>query len=421
MKILFLTPYNPAPPNFGGAIRIYYILKYLAAHHDVTVAGFGSPVEQKIMEKHFPELKGKIYYVPKNESKFFIWISFLKSVLSGRSHWHTMTQKPGMQKLLDRLVKENDFDIIQSEFPCMAEYNLASGARKVLDAHNVESDNFQRMASKSPKFFQRVYYRLEAKKMYREETEIASRQDAIFACSERDIKLFDNVVPDVPKYLIPNGVDLDHFQKDRELPEPDSLVFVGMMKYPPNKDAMNYFLDEVFLKIKTRIPEAKIYIVGSRPETSLLQRANKYVEVTGFVDDVRPYINRAAVYVVPLRMGGGTRLKIIEAMAMKKPLVTTSIGCEGIDLVHKESAMIADNADRFADSVVELLQDRKLRKDLSEKAYRLAEEKYSWQVVGKKIQLAYHEKTKTPDTKNPGREPGSEEERELAEDASLKD
>jgi polysaccharide biosynthesis protein PslH len=389
MKILFLTPYTPLPPNFGGAIRIYHILKYLTKHHDVTVAGLGDQQEKKLMEEHFPSLKGKVHYVGSGVWKTSKWITFTRALRKGNSHWHSLTVVPQMQALIDRLLEQHSFDVIQSEFPVMAFYHFKTNAIKILDAHNVEYDNFARMAKGSSSMMYRMYYRREANKMFQEEVDAASRQQAIFACSERDIRLFDRDVPEVPKFLIPNGVDLDYFETQEEEPEPNRLVFVGMMKYLPNKDGMNFFLDEIFPKIREKVPEVKISIVGGQPGQELLSRRSEHVEVTGFVDDVRPYIRRASVYVVPLRMGGGTRLKILEAMSMKKPLVTTKIGCEGIDLQHMDTAIIADDPSAFADGVVELLQNRTARECMTQKAYELVEQTYSWEKVGEKIGQAY--------------------------------
>ncbi len=389
MKILYLLPYNPVPPVFGGAIRIYHILKSLAQSHTVTVAGFGGQEDIEKLSREFPELQNNIHLVALPYGKLRVVKSFLRSLFSGYSHWHSRDQSPQLQSLINDLVAENDFDIIHSEFPVLAGYDFDTDAIRVLDSHNVEYDNFQRMAEGSIHPFRKLYYWLESRKFYREEIKIASNQDAILVTSRRDAVLFDADVPQVPKYIIPNGVDLNYFQPDNEPREPYSIVFVGMMKYLPNEDAMIFFLDEIFPRIVDKIPEVKIYIVGSNPGDALLSRQNKHIEVTGFVDDVRPFIDRSSVYVVPLRMGGGTRLKILEAMAMQKPVVTTSLGCEGLGLRNKETALIADNAEYFAESVIELLRNRELASRLTIKAEKLVKEKFSWNVIGSQLQEAY--------------------------------
>lgn len=402
MKILYLLPYNPVPPTFGGAIRIYHILNSLAQTHDVTVAGFGDQEDRKSITEEFPGLRNKIHLVDRPNGRFHIAKSYIHSLISGHSHWYCQLQSEELQSLINELVEENDFDIIHSEFPVLAGYDFNTNAVRILDSHNVEYDNFQRMAEGRINLFRKLYYWLESRKFYREEIKTVSRQDAVLVPSRRDAVLYDADVPHVPKYIIPNGVDLDYFERGNVSPEPYSMVFVGMMKYLPNEDAMNFFLDEIFPRIREKIPKAKIYIVGSNPDSSLKSRQNKNIEVTGFVDDVRPYIDRSSVYVVPLRMGGGTRLKILEAMAMQKPVVTTNIGCEGLGLENKNTALIADDPDEFADSVVELLRNRELASRLRIKANKLVRKKFSWDTVGSRLQEVYF---KLIEKKSPGIEP----------------
>jgi glycosyltransferase involved in cell wall biosynthesis len=161
------------------------------------------------------------------------------------------------------------------------------------------------------------------------------------------------------------------------------------MGYVPNNDGILYFLDEIFPLIQRKIPEAKVYIVGNLPTKKLLKRASDRVVITGYVQDVRRYVSRASVYVVPLRMGGGTRLKVVEAMAMKKPIVTTSIGCEGIRVANGESALIADEPRLFAEEVVELLRNASLRRRLVQNGYELMRSHYEWSVIGRQMEQIY--------------------------------
>ncbi len=389
MKILFLTPYSPLPANFGGAIRIYNILKHLANHHNVTVAGYGSKREQLELENEFPSLRGKIHFCPSPYTKWNHTITFLRSLISSNSHWYHKTMNKEMDTMLQELVRTQHFDIIQSEFPVMANFNLETDAIKILDAHNVEYDNFRRMAEADSNVFKKLYFKLESQKFYREEVSVARKQDAILTVSERDAKLFEKDVPDVNKCLVPNGIDMNKMQRVDTLVEPFSLVFVGMMKYFPNDEAMRYFLDEVFPLIQKQIPQVKIYIVGGSPAPWLQKRAGRQVEVTGYVEDVRPYISKASAYVVPLNMGGGTRLKILEAMAMEIPLVTTTIGCEGIPLKHQETALIADTPETFAQATIKLLLEEGLRSTLTTNAYELVTSKFSWEQIHVQLEETY--------------------------------
>ncbi|MEX2351384.1 MAG: glycosyltransferase family 4 protein [Balneolaceae bacterium] len=390
MKILYLIPYSPANPVFGGALRINHLLKHLCKYHDVTVAGFSTPEEEKELIKQFPLLAGKTHFVDYPYSDKSVRWSLIKSLFTSHSNWYQSTRSKLFQQKLDRLLAAESFDVIQSEFPVMAMFRYNSSAVKIIDSHNVEYDNFKRMAKvKNP--FKKLFYHIEAYKFYREETKACSKQDALLVTSLRDIAIFDQTVPGVSKYLIPNGVDTNYFQPFKNEPVPHSMVFVGMMKYVPNYDGITWFLDEVFPKILKKVPDATITIVGKNPPQSISNRANKNIIVTGFVDDTRPYIEKSSVYVVPLRMGGGTRLKIMEALAVKKPIVTTSIGCEGIDVINGESILIADQPGEFADRVIGLFSDPGQVTDLTEHGFELVKNKYRWESIGLQMDQAYKE------------------------------
>lgn len=392
MKVLYLIPYSPANPIFGGALRIFHLLKHLCKYHDVSVAGFSTLEEERELIKQFPVLKGKTHFVDYPYPDKHVRWRLIKSLFSSHSNWYLVSQSELFQQKLNRLLASDSYDIIQSEFPVMAMFRYNSDALKIIDCHNVEYDNFKRMAQvRNP--LKKLFYHLEAYKFYKEETTICAQQDALLVTSNRDISLFNQTIPGVLKYLVPNGVDTDYFQPFKTQPAPHSMVFVGMMKYVPNYDGMIWFLDEVFPIIIENVPDANITIVGKNPPQSILDRASENIIVTGFVEDTRPYIEESAVYVVPLRMGGGTRLKIMEALAMKKPLVSTSIGCEGIDVESGKSILIADKPEEFAASVLELFENPDKAADLVDEGYKLVRNHYRWESIGLQMDKAYQELT----------------------------
>jgi glycosyltransferase involved in cell wall biosynthesis len=296
-----------------------------------------------------------------------------------------------MQEEIDKVLTEHHYDLVQVEFSHMGSYRLTTGAFTVLDAHNVEYENFRRMWQNNRSLLKRLHYYVEHRKFYREEIEACERFDAVFVTSGRDKEILDADTPAVPKYVVPNGVDTSYFTPAPSAPEPHSLVFTGAMSYLPNHDGMHYFLDEVFPLIEREIPDVKITIVGSNPPEELRRRARSNIIVTGFVEDVRPYVWRAGVYVVPLRMGSGTRLKILEALAMNMPVVTTSIGTEGIRVEHNMSALIADTPSAFAASVIRLLRDAALRSSLAAAGKTLVHREYDWNVIGNQLELYYRQ------------------------------
>ncbi len=384
-------PYSPVPPNFGGALRIYNILKNIVPHNDVTLAMFGNQTDEERLRKEFNGVVQKIHTVPEPWQRKYYRLGQLYSTLNNHSFFHMLAVNREMQSLLDRLLSSDSYDIVQTEFSHLGSYTLRTSAVKILDAHNVEYDNFRRMWVNDQRPIRKFHYFLEYKKLFAEEIKGCTKQDALFLTSERDKEIFDRDVHNVPKFVIPNGVDSNYFASSNQEPEPFTLVFTGMMAYVPNYDGILYFLDEIFPLILKKYPQVKVYIVGNRPPKQLLDRASHNVIITGFVEDVRPYIRRASVYIVPLRMGGGTRLKIGEALSMKIPIVTTSIGCEGIDIVSGESAIIADDPVTFAEGVISLFQDKALKEKFVRNGYSLMQAKYEWSVIGIKIRELYQE------------------------------
>ncbi|HKI46203.1 MAG TPA: glycosyltransferase family 4 protein [Balneolales bacterium] len=385
MKILHLLPYIPVPANFGGALRIYHVLKYLAENYDVTVVGFDNTGDRRTFFRAFPELQGRAHFVAHPWKPTFRKAYLIHALLKRQSFWRSIAYSKKMQKTLNRILTREKFDMVLSEFPVMGFFDLPGEALKILDAHNVEYDNFRRMATLDNNRILRSFFRREYQKFYGEELDVCKKQDAIFTTSYRDLELFHRDVPGIPKYVIPNGVDTSFFYPSDDEPEPLSMVFVGMMNYVPNYDGMQFFIDQVFPLIQKQIPGIKIYIVGKNPPKKLANRSSENIIVTDFVDDVRPYVWRSSVYVVPLRMGGGTRLKVLEALSMEKAVVTTHIGSEGIDVRDGDTVLIADNAPDFANAVIRLLNDRALRKKLGEAGRKLVTAEYEWEIITRRV------------------------------------
>ena len=389
MKVLHVLPYVPVPLIYGGAIRCYHILRALALQHEVTVVAFGSKQDGERLLQHFHPLLKEVRTVDLPWINRYRRLTQLYALWSTQSFFSLSTSSQEMQETIDDLVAETEFDVVQFEFPIMAKYEIRCNAIRILDQHNVEYDNFRRMWMNSNSSLRQLHYFSEYSKIRREEIDVCRNQDIIFVTSERDRELLERDVRTTPKFIVPNGVDISYFTPSSVEPEPHSIVFTGRMNYVPNHDGMVFFLDEIFPLILREIPDAKLYIVGDQPPRRLSRRVAQNVTVTGFVHDVRDYIRRAAVYVVPLRAGGGTRLKVLEAMAMKKPIVSTRIGCEGIDVTHGDSLLMADDPDEFAAHVIALMRDEALRRTLSENGYALAQCKYDWCTITSSIGSIY--------------------------------
>ncbi len=389
MKILHLMPYCPVPPVFGGALRTYHLLRNMTSRHDVTAVTFGTEADRKRMVEVFGPGLRKVVMVEKDWLRQHHRLGQIAATLTGQSSFRFISHQREIQRAIDRVLEWDRFDIIQTEFPMMGSFKLESDAARIVDEHNVEYENFRRMYVNSRSLLRKAHYYLESVKMYREEIDSCRRQDALFVTSLRDKEILDADLPGVPKYVIPNGVDMEYFRRDDAPPDPHSIVFSGMMGYVPNYDGMMYFLDSIFPRILRDLPDTRIMIVGMQPPKELRARASDRVVITGFVDDVRPYLSRASLYVVPLRMGSGTRLKILEAMSMRVPIVTTSIGCEGIAVTHGESLFIEDDPACFAERAIQILRDGELRRRLVSKGYELVRTRYDWSIIGQSVDIAY--------------------------------
>lgn len=391
MRILNILPYSPFPPHFGGALRVAHLLRAMASRHEVSIIAFGSTEAGGRIAAAIPPLRSVTMVPPTSQlNGLRKRVGQAWAIASGQSGIGLIYRSAAMQSAITEALMRERFDVIQFENYPMGAYDLdgAEGAIRVLDAQNVEYDSADRVAKNTSSPLRRWFYEREAKTTRREEISIYRNQDALFVTSERDADLLAEITG-VPKFVIPNGVDLTYFVKTPVPVRPNSLVFTGTMNYYPNQDGALYFLQEIFPRILRELPDATIAVVGNSPPKKLLSYRAPNVEITGHVPDVRPFIDRSAVYVVPLRMGGGTRLKVMEALAMKKPVVTTSIGCEGIHVRHGESVVIADHPDEFAASVVELLRNPQKAALLAEVGHQTVRKDYSWDAVGDKLEAAY--------------------------------
>jgi glycosyltransferase involved in cell wall biosynthesis len=379
--------YSPEPPVFGGALRIHYLLKNLAERHNVTVVCFGDPGTEEAIRAAFSPGPKNIFVVPYPWPRRFRRLAQAASHFTSSSFSQLSCNSKKMQATLDLVVSRYPFDLVVTEFPMMGIYKLATNAKRVLDAHNVENDTYFRMSKNETSWLRRHHYHAEHLKLRREELAVCKGLDAVWVTSSRDGEFFRAMAPNVPCFVVPNGVDTSYSSPDLSAPEPHSMVFTGMMGYVPNSDGILDFLDNIFPLILREIPDAKLYVVGSQPPAELRKRAAANVIVTGFVDDVRPYIRRAKAVIVPLRMGGGTRLKILEAFAMKKPVVSTSIGREGISTGMEQAIYVADDAISFASRVLDILADKVDYESVAENGHRLARERYDWDIIGENVEI----------------------------------
>ena len=396
MKILFVAPYLPSPPRFGGQRRMDGLMRGLAANHEVSILSFNTSDEHTqdsldATRKFCRNVTALSDLDPRTlREKRRLQ---MRSLLSVRSFEYLQAKRRAdFQRQIDEHLASEEYDIVQVEFANIANYRYTRRGKRpllVLDEHNIEYDLQRRTAGSADGLSRRVYSSLNWRKLGHEEKAAWRRFDGVVLTSERDAELLSSVSPRTRSAVVPNGVDVAQFQPSTTTPEPDRLLFFGANNYFPNHDALLYFIDEILPKIVEQRPNVKLSIVGPGAQPAVLARQGRHVEIAGFVDDVMPHLDRASVVVVPLRIGGGTRLKIVEAMAKAKAIVSTRIGAEGIDVTHEQDVLLADSPTDFATQVVRLLNDRELGQRLGQQARLLAESRYAWTAVVKQLLSFY--------------------------------
>jgi len=381
MKVLVVTPYLPSPPNTGGRRRMHELIARLSRAHDVSVVSFVDPSGEAAAVEATGQIAARVVTVPNGASKatgVAKRLLQLRSMFSGDSVARLVYRTTAMQAAIDELAREVRFDLILVEFAHMAGYTFPSSAPVVLDEHNIEYDILLRTSQHERGLVRRAFSHLEYLKLRSEEPLAWSRADGCIFTSDRDRDMAIAAGCDAPVAVVPNGVDVTEFVP-RPAPTGSEIVFVGADFYP-NADALRFYADQVLPAVRRNVPAARLVVVGGAASV-LRDRSRAGVELVGVVDDVRAYLARAAVVIAPLRIGGGTRLKILEAMAMARPVVATSIGAEGIDAVAGRDILIADDALGLARETARLLTDPDLARSVGQAGRELVERRYDWDVV----------------------------------------
>jgi polysaccharide biosynthesis protein PslH len=391
LKLLFVMPYLPSPPRFGGQRRIHGLLTELASRHEVSIVSLFDPAEeQESSLRATRAYSRRVITVPGTKrnalgaAKRALQIG---SMLSPWSYEAICYREGGLQRQLDRCLAEEPFDVVQFEFAQMAVYRRPARRswRCVLDEHNIEYDVVRRTAEAEVGALRRGYSSVNWRKLRREERAAWRSFDGCVVTSARDQEVLLADEPQARTALVPNGVDVREFAPTQGPEEQGLVLFFGSISYYPNTEGLLYFLREIWPRVKERNPRARFRVVGPNPPPAIARWSDPSVEVAGYVDDVRTEIARAAVIVAPLRIGGGTRLKVLEAMALGKAIVSTTLGAEGIDLTDGQDIVLADAPELFADRVASLLADGPTRRRLGDAARRLAVERYSWRAAAAQL------------------------------------
>jgi len=388
MRILWVKMGGLWPATTGGRVRSLQIVSELARRHAVSVLTTHGPGDDpEGLERQLPSSARVVsipYHVPKRGSAAFP-LAVARSWFSRYPVDLWKWQVPPLREHVHALIDSRTVDLCVADF-LFAAANVPAGGRTpiVLFEHNVEYLIWQRLCALEPPGWRRALLEVEWRKLRAREADACRNADLTVAVSDEDRRRLAYLVPEARIRAIPTGVDTGYFCPNGYPERANRIVFSGSMDWHPNEDAVCYFAEAILPRIRADIPDASLTVVGRNPTARLREiAARSGIDVTGTVDDVRPWIAEGAVYVVPLRAGSGTRLKIFEALAMAKPVVSTTVGAEGLALEAGRHFLPADDPAAFADAVVQLLRDPERRRALGCAGRALVEAHYSWSIVAR--------------------------------------
>jgi glycosyltransferase involved in cell wall biosynthesis len=402
MRILWVKAGKLLPVDTGGKIRSYNLLRQLASHHSLTLLSYYGGTRDESYEREINEhLPGAAtIHTGAPETGLAQAGDYLRHLFSRAPYAVTKFTSPRVKSRVRSWMDERRFDVAVCDF-LSASLNFPREllTPSVLFQHNVESALWQRQAEHEPNLLKRIAFKLEAAKMSRYERAAVNRFQQIIAVSEHDRVLMSEMTDPARISVVPTGVDLSQYRAAAEVADAETsdlssesiegnaplVVFLGSMDWEANIDGVDYFCRDIWPLVRSSVPEARFRIVGRNPHPQVLRLASESVEVTGTVPSVVEHLRAATVVIVPLRIGGGTRLKIFEAMAMGRAVVSTTIGAEGLDVHHGQDILLADDAEEFADSVIALLTDEEKRKRFERAAAQLAAQ-FDWEVVARRFE-----------------------------------
>lgn len=406
-EILYIAPQIPFPLDTGGKIRAFYQLRALARRYRVHVVALGPRLSRKhASDPLWTDVHTRLASlrcVPRDGlSRTGNFAAGVRSFVGALPWPVEKYRSPAAAATIRTLCAETrpaavHFDSLHT-FRFID--SIPAGIPVVLDEHNVEALILERMASVSSPWPRKRLIEGQARKTDQFERQAARRADRVFLCSEEDRELLaERAGRRKGLEVVPNGVDLQRFdtsQLDADevagLAQVPNAVFLGSMDWWPNDDGIRWFIDEIWPLARAATPGLVLRVVGRNPTAEIKALSGKNgIEVLGGVPDVRPFMAAASVFVVPLRVGGGTRLKILEALGIRAPIVSTAIGCEGIDVEHGEHLLVADTPAAFAFEMKRVLEEPPLRASLRAKGFDRVAEKYSWDAIGRRVGEIYEE------------------------------
>jgi polysaccharide biosynthesis protein PslH len=396
MRILWLKTELLHPVDKGGKIRTYHVLRGLCSRMQVTYLCLDdgrAAADARTRAAEYCHRLVTVPFDPAPKGSLRFYADLARNLFSPLPYAVSRWRSRDLAQRIREHAAEADLVVCDFLAPSV---NVPAdlGRPLLLFQHNVEALIWRRHAEVSRSPLRRVYMREQWRRMERFEGRECRRYDRVLAVSDADRDLMQDAYGAIGVQVVPTGVDLDFFTPDPSAArDPHRIVFTGSMDWMPNQDGIEFFLDRVFPRILGRVPDATLDIVGRSPPAWLTARAAREdaVQVTGYVHDIRPWLQRAAVAVVPLRVGGGTRLKIYEALAMETPVVSTTVGAEGLPLQDGEELLLADEPALFADAVARILEDPDRRRELGCRAAARVRSEFGWDSVAQKFAISCRE------------------------------
>ncbi len=408
MKILWLSHFVPYPPRGGALQRSHHLLRHTASRHQVTLLTLNQrarlPTEAQLQEAiQALERLGvalQVFPIPADRGGFR-WISMAALGFFQTTPYDVnWLRSPRLAQAVASVLRREPFDVIHVDtiglMPMLPESPPAS---VVLNHHNVESHMLFRRAEREESTWKKVYMRREAAKLAELERRAGQSVALNLVVSDLDGERLRSVAPAAPTCVIANGVDTAYFAPGQDpVGDGHHLVFAGSLGWYPNHDAMMFFLGEVWPELVARDPHFRFSLIGRSPRAEVceLAAADSRIAVTGEVPDVRPYAHQAGIYVCPIRDGGGTRLKILDALAMGKAMVATSMAVEGLEMIPGQHFLPANSPEEFVRYICELRDQPELRRRLGSEGRRLVESRFAWPIIGAELEAAYRSVARTP-------------------------
>jgi glycosyltransferase involved in cell wall biosynthesis len=398
MNILFISTRSPYPLISGHSLRTYHILKGASQSHNVTFVTFVQLPEHEFKKENLDHLKSfcKAVYpfeIPADLSRITFAKMLFLNLFSSLPFVAQKYDAPLMRQKIREIIQTEHIDLVHVDMlPLTAYINEFEHFPKILVNHNVESVRLYRWFTTEPNPVKKAYLGIQWLKLKTFEQSAMNKFDGCVVVSELDRELLLKMGVKSRLFVVPNGTDTKFFKPDNGEVVENSLLWIGHMDVHTNKDAVLYFWKDIYPILRRKCPEVKMTFVGTAPPKEIADaaRTDGNLKVTGFVDDIRPYIDESAVMVVPIRIGSGTRLKILDAMAMGKAIVSTSVGCEGLNVNDGKDILIADEPEDFAQKTIELLKSTYKRVNLEKNAIDLAKT-YDWDLITVRQEAVYQD------------------------------